>query len=450
MKKLTMKHRLAAALAAASIICGGAAAAPASTDPSPGDRILSEAFLGPVPFGFADWRALFAEQERLNAAAYRLMAHRHADEQLSGIVASPGERRLQVYWKGEMRESTRRLLGELRASVPVQVEPARFSRAELLAAGARILSLDEVSGVTARIDGSGIDIEFDRSRGAGRSTSETLALAARMAPGMRFDLRLQEPGLANARNAMTLPGYAGGFIKSDKLEQPCSLGLPVLRTASGKYGWLTAAHCTSPDVGDRIFNGSLLLGEVVSKLRTIDTSVISANRAEDVARRIFVGGPAGENAAIPIYTSREAVTGNIVYSSGAALGLTGPLVVGKPSTRDVLPTTVCFGQSSTTAATDCVTVPGFTIVDIFLTTPLYGGAATVPGESGGAVFSFHTDGRAIARGVASGYDSPIVSCPAGHRAQKGERCRGTMSFVRIQSIMSNLKVSVLTSNWPSN
>ena len=64
------------------------------------------------------------------------------------------------------------------------------------------------------------------------------------------------------------------------------------------------------------------------------------------------------------------------------------------------------------------------------------------------MFSFHTDGTAIARGLASGYEPPTVSCPTDHRVPSNYACRAGMTFVNIVTIQEAFKLNVATSNWP--
>jgi hypothetical protein len=113
------------------------------------------------------------------------------------------------------------------------------------------------------------------------------------------------------------------------------------------------------------------------------------------------------------------------------------------------PGTNCAGGSSTTAGTSCEEDPGQKITDLFKATHLDGLAAVAPGDSGGAVFSFHTDGTAIVRGLNSGYEPPTVTCPADHRVPPGFRCTSGMSFVDIGVIQRVFAVTVVTERWPN-
>jgi hypothetical protein len=112
------------------------------------------------------------------------------------------------------------------------------------------------------------------------------------------------------------------------------------------------------------------------------------------------------------------------------------------------PGDVCGGGSSTTAGTNCEKDPGLIITNLFKATHLDGLTAVAQGDSGGGVFAFHTDGTAIARGMNSGHEPPVVTCPTDHRVPKGFWCSAGMNFVNISTIEKNQKLTVTTSKWP--
>src|SRR4051812_43734085 len=93
----TVVRRTLFALAAA-IVATGALGTPAMADGKPVTPSTQPAEA--VPGGFASWRALFAEQDRLNAAAGEITAAR--GEGFAGVVVAPEARRLTVYWKGRV------------------------------------------------------------------------------------------------------------------------------------------------------------------------------------------------------------------------------------------------------------------------------------------------------------------------------------------------------------
>jgi hypothetical protein len=430
----------------------GAATMTTAADPAaewPLERdIFASGRLGEVPYGFSDWRELFAEQERLNAAAQRILDDPDAAGQLADVIASPGARRLQVYWKGDVTESTRRLLAELRQQVPIELHAARYSRSELLAAGRRALALDEVVEFAPRPDGSGLDIGLDRHVAHRGITPALLARLSQLAPGMQFNAAVVSGAqFAHARDNMPSPYYGGGRIIDDQLDEPCSLGVPFSRTRNGvqELGWITASHCTHANLKGGVYAGSSLLGPVHLRAPTYDMATILTSR-NDIEPRIYVGRPSGQSASVPIGNSRASITGNVVYSSGASTGLNGPLLItGLGHEVEVPDKWACAERR------DCwVYEEGFTIGNLTRVRHLLGLTAAADGDSGGPVFSFHPDGTAVVRGITSQKDDPVVTCPSDHRMpkHKDNTCNAGMFFIDIGAISTGFQLSVITTNWP--
>ena len=439
----------------ASLMCVvmmSATAIAAASDPAaewPLERdIFNSGRLGEVPFGFASWRDLFAEQERLNDAAASVLADPHAAAQLADVIASPAARRLQVYWKGGLEDSTRRLLARLRTRMPVDWHSAGFSRVEMLAASRRALALEEVIGAGPRSDGSGLDITFNPGSARNGVTASLLAKVERVAPGMRLNASVGPAvQFAHSRDDMSLPFYGGGRISDSLLKNVCSLGMPVNFDWAGarQSGWLTAGHCVHANMKSRVHAGSTLIGSVHSRSEGWDVAIIHST-ADKLEARVFVGRPAGESAAVPIGSVRTSVTGNVVFSSGSSTGLNGPLAI------TALDQFVEYDGSLVCAERrDCANIPGYRISSLVRAKHLHGRTAVANGDSGGVAFSFDTDGRAVARGILSQKD-PLtkVTCPSDHRMPSGDgnSCTHTLLFADFELYRKVFKVSPLTSNWP--
>jgi hypothetical protein len=114
--------------------------------------------VGPLPAGFGSWTEVFDLQQRMNTAADRISTAGGATVGLAGIVAAPEARRLTVYWKGQPPRETLRLIGEIRADLPVDVLPARYSAVELSEIGRSVITRPGVVSVGGNVDGSGITV----------------------------------------------------------------------------------------------------------------------------------------------------------------------------------------------------------------------------------------------------------------------------------------------------
>jgi hypothetical protein len=434
----------AAMMAFATVV---SAADPAADWPLDRD-ILTNGRLGEVPFGFASWRDLFDEQERLNDAAASILADPHAAAQLAGVIASPAARRLQVYWKGELRDSTRRLLSRLRTRMPVDWHSADFSRAEMLAASHRALALEEVIGAGPRSDGSGLDITLDPGAAMSGVTAALLSKVAKAAPGMRLNPTMgPATQFVHSRDSMSLPFYGGGRISDSRLRAPCSLGMPVTfdKFGTAQIGWLTAAHCVHPSMLSRVNAGSILIGSVHSRSDGWDVAIILST-ANTVEGRVFVGRPAGQSAAVPIGDVRTSVIGNVVFSSGSSTGLNGPLIItALDQSVEYKDVTYCAERG------DCGTVKGHTISSLVRAEHQNGLTAVGSGDSGGVAFSFDKDGRAVARGILSQRDPKTrVPCPSDHRVpvHDDNYCTSALLFADFELYRQVFKVNPVTSNWP--
>src|SRR2546430_157636 len=93
---------------------------------------------GAAPGGFASWADLMKMQNRLNAAAERIVAASATG--YAGIVAAPENRELRVYWKGAPPAAAAGLIQQLRRGVAIRVPPATYSQRELLGEAAPLIT----------------------------------------------------------------------------------------------------------------------------------------------------------------------------------------------------------------------------------------------------------------------------------------------------------------------
>ena len=88
----------------------------------------------PVPPGFSSWDEVNTVQERLGAVADQLHEAAQAPDGagFGSIISEAASNRLRLYWKGAMPASVSALLAR-DTGVDVEVQPAAYSEAELLA-----------------------------------------------------------------------------------------------------------------------------------------------------------------------------------------------------------------------------------------------------------------------------------------------------------------------------
>lgn len=313
----------------------------------------------PAPAGFADWNALFAEQNRLNAAADRIFAAINgqqmrrdpqsvADEGYAGLEVKPESREVRLYWRNGSDALPLRLhlaLTEARNKAAVRVVTAAYSKQQLLTEARRWVASGLASGVMPKEDGSGLMLDV--------ATPES-ALAPNLPGGMnvpveiRYSSRAQSlvatspaesslvPVTCNAqtpynRQCDTEPYYGGARYRVFKPGIGwfvlCSFAFPVnLPVAGFQTGFVTALHCL-----DRNSDGAYKMDEatliglssnnVASWLYPIqkqrDTSRMTV--IGSVGDRVYTGGWQS-NTSRGVAGLRSAYVGNFVRPSGASSG----------------------------------------------------------------------------------------------------------------------------------
>jgi hypothetical protein len=227
----------------AGLVAVGLLAAPASASPSPWppDPIAEAKPAiqaghqpgGPVPAGFGSWADVFAMQERLNAAATRILAAGGAGN--ASIVAAPENRELRVYWNGRVPGAVRTLATQL--GVPVSFRPAAFTHRELVAAARQLAGSDSrIAEVAPKADGSGLEVTVT-STAPGVGTVDPLATS-------RIPLTIktgQRPQAAFSRQADTPPFWGGSRYSSPA--GGCSNGFALNFPGAAHVFELTTGHC---------------------------------------------------------------------------------------------------------------------------------------------------------------------------------------------------------------
>jgi hypothetical protein len=291
----------AALLAVAAAAPGSAAPAPA-----PGDRAAATALgtSAAPPAGFASWAEVFAVQDRLNAAAEKIVAARGAG--FAGVVAAPENGDVRVYWKGKVPASVRQAASA--AGAPVRFLSAAYSERELMAETARLAADKRVLSVGPEADGSGLTIAVTE---AGRQAIRSRA-GAFGASAIPLFVRTESAPQPLSRQNDFSP-YVGGARYTTT--GGCSTGFAV--ALSGVSHILSAGHCGS--------NGQLATdggGGVADQMGTIfndnnvrDTLMINTRSFG----HIYVG-PFNGSATLNVSGAQSDFVGNLVCTSGARTG----------------------------------------------------------------------------------------------------------------------------------
>src|SRR6266540_919990 len=264
----------AAGMAVALTLAGS----PAYADPdkgAPSTALPAE----PVPGGFRSWPELIDTQERLRVAAERLTDGTEREAGFTGIEAAPENRRLRLFWTGELSESAARLVEEISRDVPVEVVPAWHSLAELTDQQAAIAPFDTTQPVSCT--------------------------------GRQDDC---SPYWGGARYVM--PG--GGWCSMGFSLKFSSYLLPY--SSSTWTRMLSAGHCSS-DGTAIVDGGGDSFGTIAGDYDTQDILTISPAAGVSLGGRVYVGP---WNSGVP---SNKAVAGSAasfvgmwVCPSGAATG----------------------------------------------------------------------------------------------------------------------------------
>jgi hypothetical protein len=261
------------------------------------------------PAGFESWEELFAMQQRLIVAADAISAKVGPADGLASISAKPERRELWIYWKGDVPAAIGEVIEAQRASVPVRVIPARFSRTELLAVAATVAEQDGVTAVGPLGDGSGLTVS------TASSMSALLSLPAVRDAGMPLVAKERRPMLANRHDSVA--PHRGGATFTFAVPggtAMCTTGFAISQGGGRVKRMLTAGHCGAN--GDTVNNGTgQLMGTVTGDNNTKDTMLISTSSSG----RIYVDGHSSSTSK-PVYTALGSYVDTLVCTSGSMTG----------------------------------------------------------------------------------------------------------------------------------
>jgi hypothetical protein len=354
---------------------------------------------GAAPGGFASWADLMKMQNRLNAAAERIVATSATG--YAGIVAAPENRELRVYWKGTPPAGAASLIQQLRGSVPVKVLPAAYSQSELLGEAARVIRSPGVSAVSPNADGSGLTVSM-------RPGLTALALPATSVRVVRQDGFA--PGLASRGNDFA--PYWGGARWNG-----CSTGFAIW--VGGVTKMLSAGHCA--DNGNNAFDGGGdFMGTVSGDNNSLDRLYINTSSAG----RIYDGGVGTGEFSKPVVGAAHSFVGNWACDSGAYSGARCNIQV--------------------KAVNQTVNV-GYLIFQLVMAEQVDHTNAIGNGDSGGPAFSLSADpNKVIAMGTNTAIDlSTEVPC-TGVPTGGGRHCAWRFWYVDVVNSLSAYGASIVT------
>ncbi len=406
MKKAPGTTLVVLGLAAVLTAQSGAYADPgASSDPkdlpaAPAAPALPGA--GDAPGGFASWADLMREQERLTAAADRIVGA--GGTGFAGIEVSAEDRQLRLYWKGRPAAPVRELLDSLRGDVAVQLNEARYSQKQLLAEARRVARAAGVTAASPAVDGSGLSISVSAP------SAVKAADAVTEVPITGHDIA--KPSLSSRGN--DYPPYWGGARWNG-----CSTGFAIW--VGGYSKMLSAGHCAAN--GNYAYDGGGdYMGTVSGDTNAYDTLYINTRSAG----RIYDGGVGTGEFSKPVAGASRSYVGHWLCTSGAYSGAR------------------CNIQVKATNQT--IWVGSYYMYGLVRAEQVNYTNAAGNGDSGGPVFSLTSDySRVIAKGTISAGDS--YGAPAtctGVPASSTRKCSWRIWYADIANSLSRYGGSIVT------
>jgi hypothetical protein len=375
------------------------------------------------------------------------------------IEVDPDHNHLRLHWKGTPPQRVRRILAHLPKGVTAEVDSARYSKAELHAARAKLLrgrtsmnlkiagsaSLVRITSIAPAVDGSGLEVGYDSGAGqanspmavAGGNLSQKVATAAGELTGVHTAAihRLQSVDLASRQHD------ASPWTGASALHNPgggiCSGSFGV-KNAKGEYMMTSAYHCGHTAGGQwTTWSGGALVGTTDASQESATDDVVGIKLPSPrLSGRLYDGAATRTDGyAKPIsgwghnnvgdYVCTDGANGGVHCSVQIAqtdIGVTGPNNIYRPD------------------------------VDLaYATSKTPGGVAAINGDSGGPVFagvqSYTAD---EARGMITALDR-TVTCPAAYNPDtvldghtRTPWCLAGVYYVPISVILSDMKWTLVT------
>jgi len=334
----TLSRRALAATGAAILAVAMLAAPAGATPGAAGDRTVGAAQpTGTLPAGFTSWNEVFAVQDKLNAAAEKIVSTN--GDGYAGIVAAPQNRDLRLYWKGTPSASVRQLISGL--GVPVQVKSAKYSEREMLAEAKRLSANASVRSVGPEVDGSGLTINVTAAAQTAIQAGRGLAATARL------PLHLQSDGTPSPLRQNDFSPYWGG-ARYTSPGGGCTTGFAIFW--SGLDHMLTAAHCGN--------NGQIAIDGGGNPAVDTMGNFFNENSGRDTimintpSQGFTYVGAFNNNTGVDVVGAASDFVGNLVCTNGSRTGQHCGIPVTHvnqsdngffPLTRSAYPTNQCAG-----------------------------------------------------------------------------------------------------------
>lgn len=370
--RLTLHRTLV--LAGAATLAVASVAGPVAAGPSGAKPFTTGAGpTGAVPGGFASWADLIRTQEKLNAAAEKIVDAKGAG--YAGIVAAPENHELRVYWKGATPAPVSALINRLDRAVPISVLPAAFSEVELTAAAQRLATVPNVASASPKADGSGVQV----------STTGDVSTAAPIRDAVvPVTVVVGDKVVATYDRQADTPNYYGG----GRFWSPgggCTTGFSI--NVGGGQNMLTAGHCG--ENGQSVTTGaSVTMGTINNKVACRDTEIIYTGSWG----RVFTGGPYS-GTSIAVGGAAASFVGNFINTDGSTSG--------EHSSVQVTATNVYAAIGG---------IPCGSVGPLVQARQTGGTCAVAPGDSGGPVIAYRSDGKVNALGTMTA-GAVTASCP---------------------------------------
>jgi hypothetical protein len=338
-----------------------------------------------------------------------------ASDQIQRAAARPGaghdgfvetsvdtnQRSVTVYWHGPLPADISQIIDTTRHQVTVKVASARFSLSELNAAVSAGMNISGATSGHRLADGSGIELDFDRSAKSVSANDLTARVGVPVQTGVAISARQTATCIPTGQPALPAPSrcddqplfWGGDVTINDNTGAECSTAFGVHNAAGRKY-LLTAAHCSEDALGHRIngipfSNGDLtqFMGNSVFVPGQHDAALIptaSGNRYYDGQGVDFPGADTHNSKRVVGWAL--VANGDEYCVSGAFGGVSCGWFVVAVDEGNLGP--------------GC---PGSGFAEVISTN----GSFIEPGDSGGPVFALAGSGVVSARGVidCSGFDS---------------------------------------------
>ncbi|MCT2583474.1 S1 family peptidase [Actinophytocola gossypii] len=256
----------------------------------------------------SDWDRMLAQQPLVRAAdVIQAEVLRGADRGFAGIVLE--EDHVDLWWKGSVPAGIRAAVAKAEAEAPVEIEPARYSNAELRAA-AKVIDARRgpaVHAIKLPADGSGLVLG---------TTSAAATHALTSAVDVPVRTVVEEPLAPVSRRDDAPPWKGGATIVLGNAA--CTSGFSVRNGANQRF-LLTAGHCGDPGVRVTDPTGEYI-GNAGAKHGDHDIMLIPT---PNVVNRQYVGG-GDSNSTVSVNGWGDVYVGEYLCQSGVtSAGATG-------------------------------------------------------------------------------------------------------------------------------